>query len=80
MIPLFIFFFIWLALVILISIASLITVSILLRYGLSGASTVTLAIIFCLVPTMILLGAVSYFFTVDWSASLNILPSFGPLF
>lgn len=72
MIPLIWFLLAWLVLVGLFAFATLITVIMHLRFGLSGTWTFVSTGIFLLVALGVLLASGGYLFTVDWSQSFNL--------
>jgi hypothetical protein len=72
MIPLLWFLIAWLILIGLFALATLITVVMNLRYGLSGFMTMVTTGIFLLVVVGVLLASGSYLLTVDWSQSFDL--------
>jgi hypothetical protein len=74
MIPLVYFLIAWLLFIAVFVIMSFITVLMNLRYGLSGATTYVTTSLFIGVSLLVLLGIGGFFFTIDWSTSLDLVP------
>lgn len=78
MIPLLWIFFAWVIGVALFSLFGLLTISLVLRFGLSGGGTFFYVGCFLFVAGLLIVGSGSYLLGVDWSASLSLIPSSPP--
>lgn len=77
MIPLVFFLFAWMILVGIFLIVALITVYMAVRYGLSGPITAFTTLLFIAVTCFILFGTAFVLMSVDWTQSINLIPSMG---
>lgn len=78
MIPLLWVFFGWLIGVALFALFGLLTIGLVLRFGLMGFSTFFYSGAFLFVAGLIILGSGTYLLGVDWSASVSLIPSLSP--
>lgn len=68
----------WLLAIGLFGILSLLTLSIHLKYAVSSFTTYAMTALFLGVTIFTLLFAVTYIASVDWSQSMDLMPSFTP--
>ncbi|MFA6429983.1 MAG: hypothetical protein WCV84_05830 [Patescibacteria group bacterium] len=78
MIPLSWFLIAWLILVAIFALLALFTIAINTRYGFASLGTYSATAIFLLVAVGVILTTGGYLMTVDWSQSLNVIPSSAP--
>lgn len=72
MIPLWIFLALWIGLVTLLSIAALISASMMMRFGLAGSRTVIITLGFIALPLALVLATTQYALGVDWSQTITL--------
>lgn len=78
MIPLLWVFFAWVIGVALFGLFALLTMSLVLRFGLSGGSAFFYVGCFLFVAGILIVGSGTYLLSVDWSASFSLIPSSPP--
>ena len=75
MIPLLWIFFVWVLAVGFFLLLALFTVSLAMRFGLTGMTTYILCGIFLLVSGIIIFSSGSYLLTVDWTQTISLIPA-----
>lgn len=75
MIPLAWFLIAWIACVGLFLLASVVTIALALRFGLTGSKTFVLCLLYLLVGLVVVGTVGTYALTVDWSQALPIFPT-----
>ncbi len=78
MIPLLWIFFAWVIGIAVFGLFALFTMSLVLRFGLTGFSTFLYCGIFLFVAGVIIFGSGMYLLGVDWSQSITLIPSSPP--
>ncbi len=78
MIPLLWIFFAWVIGVALFALFAVFTISLVMRFGLTGFGTLVYSGGFVFVAAVIILGSGMYLLNVDWSQSVSLIPSSPP--
>ena len=72
-ISLYIFLYLWIGLMSLLSLNAIIAATMVMKFGLAGSRTVVITILFLGLPAAILLATAQYAFGVDWSQTISLL-------
>ncbi|HPF95596.1 MAG: hypothetical protein KC582_00735 [Candidatus Magasanikbacteria bacterium] len=71
-IPLWIFLYLWIGIMSILSVVAIISAYMIMRFGLAGSRTVVITIFFLGLPAALILATIQYAYGVDWSQTITL--------